>query len=63
MPQVMEADAGQASPLKQRKEAPLPQIVRVQRPTDRLDQHIAGIEPLPKPAETNTNDEGDNDGN
>jgi single stranded DNA-binding protein len=32
-PQVMEADAGQASAIKQRKEAPLPQIVRVQRPT------------------------------
>jgi len=26
----MEADAGQASAIKQRKEAPLPQIVRVQ---------------------------------
>jgi hypothetical protein len=34
MTQVMKTDAGQTSPLKQRKEAPLPQIVRVQRPAN-----------------------------
>ena len=33
MTQVMKTDTGQTSPSKQRKEAPLPQIVRVQRPT------------------------------
>jgi hypothetical protein len=34
--QVVEADAGQASASEQRKEAPLPQVLGVERPADEV---------------------------
>jgi hypothetical protein len=39
MTQVMKTDTGQPSPIKQRKKAPLPQIVRVQQPTHGVGKH------------------------
>ena len=45
MTKVMETDAGQASPIKQRKEAPPPQIVRVERPTNRVGKDQAVVLP------------------